>query len=54
MLHDDSPRHRQILYVVALGYLIFGDVPDAAVVLGAAVVIASGLFLLWREQRKTR
>jgi drug/metabolite transporter (DMT)-like permease len=33
----------------ALGWLVFGNVPDLAVVLGALVVVISGLYLLWRE-----
>lgn len=33
------------------GFLVFGDVPGKAVVIGAAIVIASGLYLLWRERR---
>lgn len=46
--------YQQILYMVALGYLVFGDLPDAAVVLDAAIVIASGLTLLWRERTRAR
>jgi drug/metabolite transporter (DMT)-like permease len=45
--------YQQILYMMVLGYFIFGDVPNPAVLTGAAVVIASGLYLLWREQRKS-
>lgn len=45
--------YQQILYMALLGYLVFGDVPDAAVVAGAAVVIASGLYLLWRERERS-
>lgn len=42
--------YQQILYMTLLGYLVFGDVPRAAVVAGAGIVIASGLYLLWRER----
>jgi hypothetical protein len=28
---------------------MFGQIPDAAVVLGAGIVVLSGLYLLWRE-----
>jgi drug/metabolite transporter (DMT)-like permease len=31
------------------GWLVFGQVPDQAVLLGASVVVSSGLYLLWRE-----
>ena len=44
--------YQQILYVAILGYVLFGDVPHPAVLAGAAVVIASGLYLLWQERRK--
>jgi drug/metabolite transporter (DMT)-like permease len=43
--------YQQILYMCLLGYLVFGDVPRPAVVLGAVVVVASGLYLLVRERR---
>lgn len=46
--------YQQIIWMVLLGYLVFGDVPDAAVVLGAAIVIASGGYLLWRERERAR
>ena len=46
--------YQQIIWMVLLGYLVFGDVPDAAVVFGAAVVIGSGGYLLWRERERAR
>jgi S-adenosylmethionine uptake transporter len=33
------------------GWLVFHQVPDAVVVAGAAVVVGSGLYLLWLEMR---
>ena len=42
--------YQQIIWMVLLGYLVFGDVPDSAVVIGAAIVIASGGYLLYRER----
>lgn len=44
-------QYTQIVWGVALGWLIFADRPDPTVLLGAAVVIASGLYLLHREAR---
>ena len=44
--------YQQILYMVLLGFLVFGDLPGTAVVAGAAIVIASGLYLLWRERSR--
>jgi drug/metabolite transporter (DMT)-like permease len=43
--------YQQILYMTAWGWLIFGQVPGLLVVAGAAVVVASGLYLLWLELR---
>lgn len=40
----------QLLSMAALGYLVFGDVPDRFTIAGATVVIASGLYLLHRER----
>jgi drug/metabolite transporter (DMT)-like permease len=37
-----------------LGYLVFGDVPDLATIVGAAIIIAAGLFIFWREQVRGR
>jgi drug/metabolite transporter (DMT)-like permease len=45
--------YQQILYMALFGYLVFGSVPDAAVWIGAAIVIASGLYLFARERRAT-
>jgi drug/metabolite transporter (DMT)-like permease len=42
--------YSQIIWMMLLGYGIFGDVPDRWTVSGAVVVIASGLYLLHRER----
>jgi drug/metabolite transporter (DMT)-like permease len=44
--------YQQIVYMTLWGWLLFGQVPDAAVVAGAAVVIGSGLYMLWIEMRR--
>lgn len=44
--------YQQILYMTLLGWLVFAQVPDAFVVAGALVVVASGLYLLWLELRQ--
>ena len=41
--------YQQILYMGFWGWLVFGQLPDTLVVAGAAIVIASGLYLLWLE-----
>ena len=44
--------YQQVLYMALFGYLVFGDVPSAAVWAGAAIVIASGLYLFARERAR--
>jgi drug/metabolite transporter (DMT)-like permease len=44
--------YQQILYMTLGGWLAFSQVPDAFVVAGALVVVASGLSLLWLEMRR--
>ena len=41
-----------ILWAIALGYVVFGDVPDAIMLCGAGIIIAAGLYIFWRESRK--
>jgi drug/metabolite transporter (DMT)-like permease len=43
--------YQQILYMALFGYLVFGNVPDKEVWIGAAIVIGSGLYLFSRERR---
>ena len=40
----------QLLMAVALGWIFFGDKPDALALLGAAIIIGAGLYL-WRTGR---
>ena len=42
-------QYSQMLWGVGLGLLLWGDVPAAAVALGATIVVASGLYILYRE-----
>jgi drug/metabolite transporter (DMT)-like permease len=43
--------YQQVIYMALFGYIVFGDVPSGAVWAGAAIVIASGLYLFSRERR---
>ena len=42
----------QLLSMIAAGFLIFGDVPGPSTLFGAVIIIASGLYVLYREQRR--
>lgn len=43
--------YTQLIWVIILGYLVFGQVPNSWTIAGAAIVIASGLYLLYRERK---
>lgn len=43
-------RYTALLWAILLGFLIFGDVPDAAMITGVAIVIGSGLYAFYRER----
>ena len=43
--------YTQLIWVIVLGYLVFGQVPNSWTIAGAAIVIASGLYLLYRERK---
>jgi drug/metabolite transporter (DMT)-like permease len=42
--------YTEIVWMIGLGYLVFGDIPNSWTLGGAAVVTASGLYLLYRER----
>jgi drug/metabolite transporter (DMT)-like permease len=41
-----------LVWAAAIGFLVWGDVPTIGLLIGSAIVVASGLFLLWREARR--
>ncbi|PVA11222.1 EamA family transporter [Pelagivirga sediminicola] len=47
-------RYTAILWALVLGWLAFGDWPAPIVLVGAGIVVASGLFTLYREARLGR
>jgi drug/metabolite transporter (DMT)-like permease len=47
-------QYVQMLGSVLVGYLLFGDLPDAPTWLGAAIVIVSGLYIGWTQTRRRK
>jgi drug/metabolite transporter (DMT)-like permease len=43
-----------LVFAMGFGYVIWGEVPDAYLLLGAAIVVASGLYILHRETTLAR
>ncbi|HEX2752247.1 MAG TPA: DMT family transporter, partial [Alphaproteobacteria bacterium] len=48
-----APYHySQMVWGALLGYFIFDEVPEKSTMMGAAVIIGAGLYLIWRETRR--
>ncbi len=41
----------QIIWMTLIGFVLFGDVPDAMTIAGGSVVVASGLYVFYRERQ---
>ena len=47
-------RYTGLVWALLLGLLVFGDWPDPLTLVGAGIVVASGLFTLYRERKLGR
>jgi drug/metabolite transporter (DMT)-like permease len=47
-------RYSRLVFALIIGALVFGERPDAATLLGAALIIASGLYSFARERARAR
>jgi drug/metabolite transporter (DMT)-like permease len=43
-----------LVWALILGFLVWGDLPTLQLLAGSAIVVGSGLFLLWSETRRRR
>jgi drug/metabolite transporter (DMT)-like permease len=41
-----------LVWALVIGYVVWGDVPTPGLLIGSAIVVASGLLLLWYETRR--
>jgi drug/metabolite transporter (DMT)-like permease len=44
----------QLVWITIAGLVVFGDFPDGWTILGAAIVVASGIYVFYREARRRR
>ncbi len=44
-------RYSRILFALVIGMVVFLERPDALMLVGATLIVASGLFTLWRERK---
>lgn len=47
-------QYTLLIWAILLGYPIFGDIPTAQMLIGASIIVGSGLFIFWREQALKR
>jgi drug/metabolite transporter (DMT)-like permease len=43
-------RYTSLLWSILLGYLVFADVPDTAMIIGSIIIVGSGLYTLYRDR----
>jgi drug/metabolite transporter (DMT)-like permease len=44
-------EYTAMVWAFVLGYVLFGEIPTPVILLGAVIIAASGLFVIWREHR---
>ena len=47
-------QYSMIVWAVMFGYFVFGDLPELATIVGAAIIIGAGFYIFLREQRLGR
>jgi drug/metabolite transporter (DMT)-like permease len=47
-------QYSMIVWAVIFGFVVFGDVPSWATIVGAAIIIGAGLYIFLREQKLGR
>lgn len=45
-------RYTRLVFALVIGVLAFGERPDALTLTGAAIIVLSGLYSLWRQRRR--
>ncbi|MBD8875019.1 DMT family transporter [Roseibium polysiphoniae] len=44
-------RYSAVLWALAIGFLVWGEVPDAMTIIGTTIIILTGIYSFWRERR---
>lgn len=45
-------RYTSLLWALTIGFLVFAEVPDLWMIAGVAIIVASGLYTFYRENRR--
>ena len=46
-------QYLSLVWALIIGFAVWGDVPTAALLVGSAIVVGSGIVLFWRESRRS-
>lgn len=44
-------EYSSMIVTIVIGYVIFEEIPTAPMLIGAALIVMSGLFIIWRERQ---
>ena len=47
-------QYTTIVWAILLGYIFFGDIPAPAMLTGAAIIVAAGIYIFVREARAVK
>ena len=47
-------RYTRVLFLLGIGIVVFGERPNALTLLGAGLIVASGIYMMWRERVTNR
>ena len=47
-------RYSRMLFALIVGIVVFAESPDRLTLLGAAIIVASGIYTVWRERKHGR
>ena len=43
-------QYTLIVWAIVFGFVVFGDVPDIAMLVGAVIIVGAGIYIFVREQ----
>ena len=44
-------NYMMLVWATTIGFLVFGDLPDAWTIAGATMIVAGGAYVIWRERQ---
>jgi len=47
-------NYLSLVWATILSFAVWGDVPTPGLLIGSAIVVVSGLYILWRETLRRR